>query len=311
MKRIIVSGADARYFLLLAELHASLRDRGVLAGTAFGVLDCGLTAAQRGTLVERGALVVDAVWDGDFPLRAELERVRPGLKAMTSRPLLPELFPGFELFLWLDADTWLQSPEIVELFFATAAGGTLAAVMELDRSYPFVRDAGRYWENMREWCAAASGSATTARFMAHRPTINSGAFALAAGAGHWAPWRRATRSWYALQTALSHPTSLVEQFALNFVVYRGGFPFVPLPARCNWLCHLALPAWDPASGRLCDPLPPHEPIGLVHVCDWTKNMAPEVPGVDGMPRRMRLTYPPRVQVEDAAAAKNAAGRSAG
>ncbi|MGE0714307.1 MAG: hypothetical protein AB7P02_02595 [Alphaproteobacteria bacterium] len=309
MDRIIVSGADARYFPLLAELHRSLAERGVLDRAALGVVDCGLSADQRMALESAGAEVAKADWGFDFPLRETVEATVPGLKAMTARPMLPQLFPGRRLVMWLDADTWVQDAGIVELFFATADRGALAATLELDRAYAHLRVGRRYWDHLARWWEEASASTETAEAMAWRPIINSGAFAMPADAPVWRSWLRTTRAWYGRQTEMRRSTPLVEQFALNFVAYRGGYPLVPLPTRCNWLCHLAMPAWDPATGRLCDPLPPHEPLGLVHVCDWTKNYPHDIAGLDGTTRRMRITYPPTPEAPWAA--KNADGESAG
>ncbi|BBK29549.1 lipopolysaccharide biosynthesis glycosyltransferase [Stella humosa] len=291
-RRIIVSGADARYFPLLRGLLRSLQAHGLTAGTAFGVLDAGLLPAQRQWLAAAGAIVVDAIWGFDFPLAREIEAARPGIKVMTSRPLLPTLFPGFDTILWLDADTWVQTPDAVELLFRTAEGGTLAAVMEFDRSYAELRQGRPYWDRLHGWYEGLVGAAIAQRMMC-RPTINTGVLALRADAPHWARWSRILQNWYRRQKVGSPAIFLLEQFALNGVVHVDGLAFTPLPTRCNWLCHMAVPAWDPDAGLLCDPLPPHDRLGIVHVCDWTKLDALTIPGCDGTSRRLWLTFPPR------------------
>ncbi len=290
-RRIIVSGADAPYFPMLQGLHRSLEACGALDQAAFGVLDAGLKPPQRQRLEDDGAIVVVAEWGFDFPLRRQLEDAKPGFKAMTSRPLLPHLFPGYSTILWLDADLWLQMPDPVELFFAGAADGRLAAILELDRSYPDLRRGRAYWQRLQKWYATIAGS-EIAFAMTGRPTINTGAFALQADAPHWQRWNEILCDWLGRQAAYGDAVFLLEQFALNRAIYLDRLPFLPLPTRCNWLCHLALPAWNPDTRLFCDPLPPHDPLGIVHVADWTKRTPLDVAGTDGETRKMWLTYPP-------------------
>ena len=86
---------------------------------------------------------------------------------------------------------------------------------------------------------------------------------------------------------------LAERLALNVAVHLDGAPFVPLPSRCNWMCNLALPAWDRDQRLLCEPMPPHEPLGIVHLADQTKREAQAVLDRARRPLRLHLTYPPR------------------
>ena len=47
-------------------------------------------------------------------------------KAQFARPFLPRHFPGYETYLWIDADAWLQDWRAVELYVAAACGDRLA-----------------------------------------------------------------------------------------------------------------------------------------------------------------------------------------
>ena len=296
-RRLIVSGADAPYFGLLRALLLSLRRLRLLEAADFGVLDAGLKPEQRAWLADQGAILVTADWGFDFPLAERLERERPSLKILTSRPRLPRLFPGYDTILWLDADLWVQSADAVGLFFHAAAGGRLAAVLEMDRSYAELCEGRAYWDRLRQWNAETAG-ADLADAMDCMPTINAGALALAPDAPHWERWRVLVEDGYRRQQTYGRAMFLLDQFALNRAVHLDRLPFLPLPTRCNWLCHMALPAWDPATRTLRDPLPPHERLGIVHVCDHTKYAPMPVPGVDGVTRRMWLTWPPRPGEEE-------------
>jgi len=290
-RRLIVSAGDARFFPLLRGLLRSLRDRGAMQGADVAVLDLGLTADQRGMLEQAKVQVVDAVWGLDFPLRARLEAERPWFRAMTSRPLLPSLLPGYDGYLWIDADAWVQTDDVVDLFFRCAAGDALAAVMSNDRSYEPLRD-GRLWQwNAQNFRAIAPEHAEV---LSARPMINSGAFAMSAASPLWQAWAEALRSALARQTEYSGATFMTEQIALNVALLTGASTFRPLPSRCNWLCPLAMPVWDPERALLCDPLAPHEPLGLIHLADRTKSGPQTIRGLDRITRTIDLRYPPRI-----------------
>ena len=290
-RRLIVSAADAGYFPLLRGLLRSLRDRGAMQGADVAVLDLGLAADQRGMLERAKIQVVDAAWGFVFPLRARLEVERPWFRAMTSRPLLPSLLPGYDTYLWIDADAWVQTDDVVDLFFRCAAGDALAAIMSNDRSYEPLRD-GRLWQwNARNFRAIAPEHADA---LCARPMINSGAFAMNASSPLWQAWAEALRVALVRQTDDSAATFMIEQIALNVAVLTSGAPFRPLPSRCNWLCPLAPPVWDPERALLCDPLAPHEPLGLIHLADRTKSGPQTIRGLDRITRTIDLRYPPRI-----------------
>ncbi|WP_374450246.1 hypothetical protein [Stella sp.] len=299
-RRLVVSGADAPYFGLLRGLFLSLRRLRLLERAHFGVLDGGLAQDQRAWLARRGAIVVPAEWGFDFRLADHLARQQRSLKILVSRPRLPALFPGYDTILWLDADLWVQTPDAVELHFRVAERGRLAAVMEMDRSYAELRAGRPYWERIRRWTTAVAGT-DVADALETRPTINAGTLALSSDAPHWECWRRLVEEGYRRLRAHGFPVFLLDQLALNRVVHLERLPFLPLPTRCNWLCHMALPSWDPASRTLRDPLPPNDPLGIVHVCDHTKHTPMRIPGTDGVWRRMWLTWPPRPGAAEAPA----------
>ena len=64
---------------------------------------------------------------------------------------------------------------------------------------------------------------------------------------------------------------LVEQAAINHVVYRQKLPAAFLPSWCNWICHHAAPRRDAESGEFTEPALPYQRLGIVHRTMWTKN----------------------------------------
>lgn len=260
---IIISGADSGYFELLAGTVRSIRDKPQGAGFALGVLDVGLEADQRRWLDGQGALVVAPGWDLDFPGRGETPQYR---QAQYGRPFLPRHFPGHDLYMWLDADAWVQDWAAVELFFRAAETGSLAIVPELDRAY---RNFFHAWEEFHgvisAGYAAAFDAALAERLVRH-PLLNNGAFALRADAPHWQAWADTLGA--ALQRSRNE---LIDMTTLNHVIYVQELRAHFLPAWCNWICHHAPPRRDPVSGALTEPYLPYQRLGIVHLTLWMKD----------------------------------------
>ena len=106
--------------------------------------------------------------------------------------------------------------------------------------------------------------------LARNPIVNAGVFALAGDAPHWEAYEAGIKRAFDRTTLLPRkgwphlPFKLVEQTALNHVVYGDRLPTAFLPSRCNWMCGLAEPMVDAKTGLLVEPNEPHQPLGVVH-----------------------------------------------
>jgi hypothetical protein len=253
---LIVSGADSGYFPLLRDTVLSIGAQ--RPDTAIGILDVGLDAEEREWLSARVAHLVRPGWDFDFPGRARTPEVR---KAQFARPFLPRHFPGYEMYLWIDADAWLQDWRAVELYVAAAGRDKLAITPEIDRAYkrhykrPKLLGRTLAWKNYRE----AFGWRVADR-LGRNPMVNCGVFALHREAPHWAAWARVIG-----RVAQRTRFFFVEQTALNYVIFAERLPVDFLPAYCNWMPGDAAPMFDAERGLFVEPYTPHEPIGVMHL----------------------------------------------
>lgn len=261
----IATGADAKYFPLLERCVASVRAKADRDLPLY-VFDLGLEPAQRRAIEPLATRLIEPGWDIEFPGRAE---VPPHFRALTLRPFLPRHCPGHRLYMWLDADAFLQEGEVLDLFVRAAEGGRLAVVPELDRSYRNLFHAYDEFQGVIRASYRDAFDAATAAELVRFPLLNSGVFALEAEAPHWRAWAET------LGTALQRTrNALTEQASLNYVVYKLGLPAHFLPARCNWICHHAAPRWDEARRLYTEPLLPYAPLAIVHQTMWTKGVAP-------------------------------------
>ncbi|MEO8557902.1 MAG: hypothetical protein ABI439_02480 [Rhodospirillales bacterium] len=284
---IIISGGDAKYFPLLRACLSSIRDKPEGRDVALGILDLGLTDEQRDWLRGIDATIVKPGWD------IELHRAQPlaeHYKALTARPFLPRHFPGYDLYLWIDADAWVQDWSAVELFRRAAQDGALACVPEIDRSY---RNFFHAWQEFHDVIHAGYREAfdeATATEMVRHPLINSGVFALQPQSPTWEVWAKLVG-----QGLSRSDNFLTEQNALNIAVYRHGVKKHFLPVTCNWAAHHSTPAWDVARSCFVEPCLPHNKIGILHLTVWTKDQPTadvvQVGGAEsGRTRPMGLRY---------------------
>ena len=263
-RTIAITGGDAGYFELMRDCIGSLRATPEGRALSLGVLDCGLTGEQRAWCREQGATLVVPQWDFEFPGR---DRLKDGYKALTARPFLPRYFPGFDLYLWIDGDCWVQQGDAISLFLRAARTGALAVAPEIHRSMRHYRHAWGEFSSINGAAYESCFDRATADRLIRYPMINAGVFALAADASHWAGWADL------MGDALQRSTDMTDQVVLNVLVYDKGFACEPLPSRCNWPVHHATPAWDADRALFVEPAMPYDPLGILHLTIYTKRLA--------------------------------------
>lgn len=260
-KTVIVTGADHRYAPLMREMIASVRRQPSLDGIDLAVLDCGLNADDRDWCREQGAQILEPDWDVAFGPNLNAPS---SFRAMTARPHLRKYFPGYETYVWLDADVWVQDASAVELLRTSAALGDIALVPEVHRSYRNFRDGRNEFEAANGAAYAECFGAESAARLIRRPLNNAGVFAIGASSPLWNVWAEL------LADVAQRSANMIDQIALNYAIYERGIHEVRLPATCNWIAHLATPAWDEEKALFVDPDPPHDTIGILHLTLGTK-----------------------------------------
>jgi len=253
---LISSGADSGYFALLRDTVVSIlahrRD------AAIGILDFGLVPEQRDWLAERVGHLVRPDWDIDFPGQEHTPEAR---KAQLSRPFLRRHFPGYEIYLWVDADAWLQDWRAIELYVAAAGRDKIAITPEIDRAYKRHYKRPKLFGRTLSWkCYREAFGWRVADRLGRNPIVNCGVFALHRDAPHWEAWARVIG-----QVAQRTRFFYIEQTALNYVIFAEHLPVNFLPAYCNWMPGDAAPAFDAARGLFVEPYAPHEVIGVMHL----------------------------------------------
>ena len=264
-KNVIISLADSNYFELLNELVDSITSFEERKNIAICILDAGLTDQQRDILSKKVDEIKSAEWDID--VSAFKVKGREWLKSQVSRAFLPNYFPGYEKYLWIDADAWVNSWDAIELYFKGCENNKLSISTSADRAYGRVLRAewvfgsfARIKSQNYKHAKSSGFSEKIARQVALKPHLNIGVFALEANAPHWNVWQKNLK--LALKKGRIWGS---EQIAMNITIYSDNLAVEILPAYCNWT-HIGYGGFkfDKERNTLVEPYLPNHEIGIVH-----------------------------------------------
>jgi len=259
-KLIIITAADSKYFELVCSTIWSIRDKPQGKDIDIAFLDLGCKLEEIQYLEKIVNFITKPQSHFSFPTE---DSVPSYLNGLLARPFLRQYFPGFEIYLWIDSDAWIQDWQAIDLLIQGALGRKgLAIVPEIDRSYYLAY--GKlpwYFPFVYQDYQKVFNQETAEKFYSYS-VLNAGIFALHHDAPHWQIWEEKLRE--GLQ---NHAGLMTDQVALNAIVY-GTHLFEStemLPAWCNWSCNFGLPAWDEDRSILVEPYLPHHPIGILHL----------------------------------------------
>ena len=266
--RAIVSLADSKYFELLNELVDSILRFKESREVKICILDAGLETNQIKILENKVHKIVKAEWDIEVP--EYKVRGREWLKSQVSRAFLPDYFPGFEKYLWIDADAWVNDWNCLEMYFKGSDNNTLSISSSADRSYGRVLRADWIFSNIAfvrsqnyKHARSSGFSNKIAREVALKPHLNIGVFCLEKNSPHWEVWQKNLKE--ALKKGRIFGS---EQIAMNITVYCDNMKVEILPAYCNWFLIENL-KYDKINSSFVEPYLPNHKIGIIHLAGKT------------------------------------------
>ena len=283
----IVTLADSNYFDLLIELISSIKRFEQSKNISICVLDAGLKGDQIQNLNNKVEIIKKANWDIEVPKFKVLGK--EWLKSQVSRAFLPDYFPDFEKYLWIDCDAWVNTWECVDLYFKACENGKIGITQTIGAGYKVLtkvkwilgRLAAIKSQNYKH--AKKSGfSETIARKIAFAPHLNIGVFSLEKDSECWKIWQENLKK--TLKTGSIFGS---EGLAMNISVYVDDVKAEFLPLLCNWIASNVLPKYDQKSKSFVEPYLPNQKIGIMHLAAgiWNDN------------RDMRVNKDIKIQIE--------------
>ena len=132
-KKAIVTLADANYFELLIELIESIKSFPKSEEIKICVLDAGLSSDQIDILSSKVHSIKKANWDIEVPFFKTIGK--EWLKSQVSRAFLPNYFPEFDKYLWIDCDAWVNSWSCIDLYFRACENNKLGITQTMGQGY--------------------------------------------------------------------------------------------------------------------------------------------------------------------------------
>ena len=269
----IVTLADSNYFELLEELINSIQSHEESKNVSICVLDAGFTNVQLEILKKKVYSVKKAEWDIKVPGYKVLKK--EWLKSQVSRAFLPNYFPEFQKYLWIDCDAWVNSWSAVDLYFRACNDGKLGITQSIGPGYRIMSKVK--WllgkvaiiksQNYKH--AKASGiEDNISRKLAFAPHINIGVFSLEKNSKCWDIWQKNLK-----KTLSKGKVFGSEGLAINIAVYHDNVEVEFLPLKCNWITSHLLPKYDTEKNTFVEPFLPNEKIGIIHLAAglWKNN----------------------------------------
>ncbi len=264
-KNVIVSLADANYFPLLEELIDSIKRFDQSQDIAICILDAGLTSEQKNKLLNEVDEIKSAEWDIEVPSRKV--KGKDWLKSQVSRAFLPNYFPNYEKYLWIDCDAWVNDWNCIELYFKACDNGKLGITQTIGPGYKITSKVN--WlvgklaviksQNFKH-AVKSKIPYEKARKLAFAPHLNIGVFSLEKNSKAWKIWQNNLK-----QTLKAGNIFGSEGLAINMSVYIDNLETEFLPLNCNWITSNLLPKFDEEKKTFVEPYLPNYKIGIIHL----------------------------------------------
>ena len=272
-KNTIVSLADSNYFDLLIELIDSIKQFPQSSNVAICILDAGLKEEQKKILSVKVDEIKSAEWDIKVPALKVLGK--EWLKSQVSRAFLPNYFPNYEKYLWIDCDAWVNDWETIDLYFKACSNNKLGITQTLAPGYKIMSKVSWLFgkiaiiksQNFKHAIKSKIGL-DNARKIAFAPHINIGVFSLEKNSKCWDIWQKNLKI-----TLKSGNIFGSEGLAINMSVYIDGIDTEFLPIKCNWIASNLLPKFDEKNKSFVEPFLPNYKIGIMHLAAgiWKDN----------------------------------------
>ena len=298
--KCIITLADSNYYEMLEELINSIQRFSQSKEISICVLDAGLTDEQKKILEKKVYKIKKAEWDIDVPSYKTLGK--EWLKSQVSRAFLPNYFPEFQKYLWIDCDAWVNNWNCIDLYFKACENGKLGITQTMGPGYRIMSKVkwlfGSYAQIKSQNYKHAKSSGINekdSRLIAFAPHLNVGVFSLEKNSPCWLSWQKNLK-----KTLSKGKIFGSEGLAINLSVYVDNVETEFLPLNCNWIISNLLPKFNDKKKTFVEPYLPNNEIGIMHLAAgiWVngkdmrlnKDLKIEIKGVNGKKFIKSLRY---------------------
>lgn len=290
-KNLIVSTADKNYEHLLIELYHSQTN---LENYDFAVFDCGMSDECKDFLRKKNVQLVNPEWEVKLP--SIKIRGREYLKSSFSKFYMQEYFPGYENYVWLDSDTWVNCKNTFSLYELGAEKKGFAICPQVDRASPSLLSIKWFFNfplkinSINYKNISRSVSKNLAKKYAGFYTLNGGCFSYNSKFSDIKIIRNNL-----INSSKKGRIFGTDQVALALSMFEDQLEFELLPSFCNWICEHRLPVYCEDKKKFVEPYLPNNNIAVIHLAGLdnerkNSNVLHEISTLRGHKIRKSLRY---------------------
>lgn len=237
-KNVIVTGSDKKYYPFLKNLVNSL-----INSNSLDICDlCILDVEDNSQYLEELNSKITKKKKANFNLNILFKDRQDWFKLLTERPFMKDYFPGYDKYIWMDADTEVLSNDGIKNIIDACDDKDLAIAPEINESYVFksskfgikkifksyYKISGWSFKNYRKYFSDRIGED-----LFFKPLFNNGIFCLKSTSKIWDLWK--TEYQGALNKAKTSYGIKTDQLSLNKIIYENFEKISILDSTNNWL----------------------------------------------------------------------------
>lgn len=237
-KNVIVTGSDKKYYPFLKNLVNSL-----INSNSLDICDlCILDVEDNSQYLEELDSKITKKKKANFNLNILFKDRQDWFKLLTERPFMKDYFPGYDKYIWMDADTEVLSNDGIKNIIDACEDKDLAIAPEINESYvfksskfgikkifkSFYKISGWSFKNYRKYFSDRIGED-----LFFKPLFNNGIFCLKSTSKIWDLWK--TEYQGALNKAKTSYGIKTDQLSLNKIIYENFEKISILDSTNNWL----------------------------------------------------------------------------
>jgi len=237
-KNVIVTGSDKKYYPFLKNLVNSL-----IKSNSLDICDlCILDVEDNSQYLEELDSKITKKKKANFNLNILFKDRQDWFKLLTERPFMKDYFPGYDKYIWMDADTEVLSNDGIKNIIDACEDKDLAIAPEINESYvfknskfgikkifkSFYKISGWSFKNYRKYFSDRIGED-----LFFKPLFNNGIFCLKSTSKIWDLWK--TEYQGALNKAKTSYGIKTDQLSLNKIIYENFEKISILDSTNNWL----------------------------------------------------------------------------
>ena len=237
-KNVIVTGSDRKYYPFLKNLVNSLINTNSLEICDLCILDVENESEYLSEIEDK----ITKKKKANYNLNIFFKDRQDWFKLLTERPFMKDYFPGYEKYIWMDADTEVLSSDGIVNLINACEDKELAIAPEISESYVFKNSkfgikkifksfyklSGWSFKNYKKYFSNSIGEE-----LFFKPLFNNGIFSLKAESKIWDLWKFEYQN--ALNKAKTSYGIKTDQLSLNKVIYENFEKVSILDSTNNWL----------------------------------------------------------------------------